>query len=226
MKEEWKEIPGFEGLYSVSNRGNVLSHRSGKLRVLCNDPNGYKILPLSKDGVARNYRVHRLVCAAFYGVWSDTKTHIDHLDCDPSNNDISNLQIVKSKENVSSSRIHPDKQKNLASKYDNVIRQGKKWATTGIYRGKRVSKTFNDEWEAAVFGRWIRMYPDAFNKMIAKERLGNLKYTYFHKGNQKWIGTYSLNGKRIRGRYKATKEEAYFSLLWKIHELTIKKPSI
>jgi len=70
IKEIWKDIPGYEGLYQVSNLGRVRSlnyHRSGQVRVLSLGKlnKGYLGVGLCKNGKMKTYKVHRLVAIAF-----------------------------------------------------------------------------------------------------------------------------------------------------------------
>lgn len=83
FNEIWKDIKGYEGLYQVSNFGRVrslerkiencwIAKRSGenplrkeKIKKLYVDNKGYKIVGLSKNGIRKNYKVHRLVAQAF-----------------------------------------------------------------------------------------------------------------------------------------------------------------
>ena len=75
MKEEWKDIEGYEGLYQVSNTGKVKSLGNGKStnkdncreRILKASTNnsGYQYVGLSKEGKNNRYAVHRLVATAF-----------------------------------------------------------------------------------------------------------------------------------------------------------------
>lgn len=64
MKEIFKEIKNYEGLYSVSNLGNVYSYRKNRL---LNKKNckGYLKVQLSKNGITKNFLIHRLVAEAF-----------------------------------------------------------------------------------------------------------------------------------------------------------------
>lgn len=70
--EEWRDIPGYEGLYQVSNLGNVLSIRLkarngiGILAPLVT-PNGYQQVSLSGGNGKRQATIHRLVAAVFIG---------------------------------------------------------------------------------------------------------------------------------------------------------------
>jgi hypothetical protein len=70
VEEIWRDIPGYEGLYQVSNLGNVRSlnyRRSGYAKNLLPrfDGNGYRIVSLSREGKAKNAEIHRLVAIAF-----------------------------------------------------------------------------------------------------------------------------------------------------------------
>ncbi|PQG91046.1 NUMOD4 domain-containing protein, partial [Enterococcus faecium] len=41
MKEKWKEVSGFDGLYFVSNDGQIKSAKTGMIRKLTPDRDGY-----------------------------------------------------------------------------------------------------------------------------------------------------------------------------------------
>ena len=72
MVEQWKQVVGYEGLYSVSDWGRLmrLAHGGMKGRLLRPGPRdtcGRLGVALRKDGVARTYYVDRIVMAAFVG---------------------------------------------------------------------------------------------------------------------------------------------------------------
>jgi hypothetical protein len=90
MKEEWKII----GDCKVSNYGKVLSIKSGKLKHLNKNPDGY----LQVWVAGKLERVHRLVAEAFVPN-PENKPEIDHIDTNRSNNISSNLRWVTHKEN-------------------------------------------------------------------------------------------------------------------------------
>lgn len=95
MKEIWKPIKGFEGLYQVSNLGNVRSlnyHGTGIVKLLTPTLSvGYYRVTLSKNGIARGFHVHRLVGSAFI-----PNPHgydcINHKDESRTNNRVDNLE--------------------------------------------------------------------------------------------------------------------------------------
>ena len=64
MKEIWKDINGFEGLYQVSSLGNVMSIRNNKI-LSFGIRGGYPFVALSKNNKSTNYYIHRLVAEAF-----------------------------------------------------------------------------------------------------------------------------------------------------------------
>lgn len=67
MKEEWRPVKGYEGLYEVSNMGRVKSLHASQEIILKQGEytNGYMGANLSKDGTANMKLVHRLVAIAF-----------------------------------------------------------------------------------------------------------------------------------------------------------------
>jgi hypothetical protein len=111
LVQEWRPIPGYEGLYSVSSLGNVRSEerrvthgsfsRTVKERVLCQNrtTNGYFSLRLWRDGEFRVARVHQLVAEAFMGK-PQNGLMVDHIDRNRSNNKAGNLRWVTKAQNM------------------------------------------------------------------------------------------------------------------------------
>ena len=100
MKEEWKPIKGYEGLYEVSNMGRVKSLRYGKERIMSTPDNsiGYRNVTLVKRA-HKQKRVHRLVAEAFIPNPMNLPV-VNHLDGDKHNNCVSNLEWCTKKENT------------------------------------------------------------------------------------------------------------------------------
>lgn len=71
MKEIWKDIPNYEGLYQISNLGFVTSYpRNGTTNEMIYlsswvDNKGYLKVTLSKNGIRKQFPVHRLVAKAY-----------------------------------------------------------------------------------------------------------------------------------------------------------------
>lgn len=123
----WKDLPGFEGLYQVSDTGLIKSlprevhhsdgriqHRKERLLSQHKDQDGYFVTKLSVDGLSRQYPVHRLVAIAFIGNIPDGYD-VDHIDFDRANNNASNLRIVTHTENI---RHTIDANRHATSLYD------------------------------------------------------------------------------------------------------------
>lgn len=106
MREEeiWLPVKDYEGLYEVSNWGDVRSlnyNRTGRVQVMKPgmSRHGYLKVQLYKDGKDNKYFVHRLVAEAFLGN-PDNLPQVNHKDEDKTNNAVANLEWCTAKENV------------------------------------------------------------------------------------------------------------------------------
>ena len=88
--EKWKIIEGFEN-YEISNLGRVKNINKNKLMTISKRKNGYCTVKLSKNGKAKEYKVHRLVALAFIPN-PKQYPHINHKDENKENNSVSNLE--------------------------------------------------------------------------------------------------------------------------------------
>lgn len=96
-QEVWKDVVGYEGLYKVSDKGNVFGCRRGEV-MKSRMNKGYCLIKLTKDKKQKTCFVHRLVAEAFVEN-PDNKPEVNHLDENKINNDSSNLVWVTPKEN-------------------------------------------------------------------------------------------------------------------------------
>lgn len=106
--EIWKPVVGYEGLYIVSNLGNVLRvpEKGRSSKNLCfGHADGYKRVQLSRDGKARSFSVHRLVLEAFAGPCPPGKEG-SHLDGNRLNCNSNNLVWETKKENFARKESH------------------------------------------------------------------------------------------------------------------------
>lgn len=88
----WKDVVGFEGLYKISEYGDIQSfYKSKKLLKPKKDKDGYFGVALSKNGKAHHLRVHRLVAMTFLDNVSNLPM-VNHKDLDVKNNHYSNLE--------------------------------------------------------------------------------------------------------------------------------------
>lgn len=113
MTEEWRPVVDFEGLYEVSDRGNVrrlpgvIVRSNGAPQTIpqrdmktVTTKHGYKSLHLSKDGVATGHLVHRLVARAFLGEPPLGKELVLHGQGGPGDNRVENIRWGSYLENM------------------------------------------------------------------------------------------------------------------------------
>ena len=117
--EEWRDIPGYEGSYQVSNYGRVKSvdrtiiykNRWGgnssvtyKGQILKSDTlkSGHLYVVLYASSIQKHLQIHQLVAKAFipnpnnYGI-------VHHIDHNPQNNMVENLEWINDEEHK---RLH------------------------------------------------------------------------------------------------------------------------
>lgn len=113
MQEHWRDIPGYESFYQVSDCGRVRSlphmsmRRNGAkycvqgriLKPFKHNKSGHLAVMLCKDGGRKIVFVHRLVMLTFVGHAQD-QIDIRHLNSDPKDNHLSNLAYGTRSENM------------------------------------------------------------------------------------------------------------------------------
>ena len=104
--EQWKDIAGYEGMYQVSDMGQVRSldrfddrgrHLKGRVLAQSNT-SGYLCVNPSIDGKATLKYIHRFVAEVFIPN-PDNRPQVNHMDGNKQNNHISNLEWATAKEN-------------------------------------------------------------------------------------------------------------------------------
>ena len=111
MTEEWRPIEGYEGLYEVSNTGQVRSFdryvkysngrihlHKGKVLSPIKDRDGYLQVNLCYSGRINSIKIHRLVAQAFIPN-PDNLPQVNHKDEVKTNNNVDNLEWCDSKYN-------------------------------------------------------------------------------------------------------------------------------
>jgi len=146
MKEIWKNIQGFEGLYKVSNKGQVLSVRKGILLKQSIGTDGYYKVSLC-DGKTHYKRVNRLVAEAFIPK-VEGKNIVNHIDLNKLNNNVDNLEWSTIKENTIHAYNNNIKYHNFAKYklWKMSPKRNKKIAV--FYKGEYI-KTYNSKKDVA-----------------------------------------------------------------------------
>jgi len=139
--EEWRDIPGYEGLYQVSNLGRVKSlarsivrgngyKQTFKERILRPGPtNGYFTVCINR----KSEYVHRLVAITFVPNPNNLR-EVNHINSDRSDSRVENLEWVSTRDNALHARIR----KRNTSIYPGVSWNGKnkRWGTFIKLNGK------------------------------------------------------------------------------------------
>ena len=108
--EHWVPIAGWEGLYSVSDRGRVRRDGggrgavSGRIMTPQRTSKGYRHVDLSRGDVKTRRLVHQLVATAFLPPRPSPDHHPNHIDADKANNSASNLEWLTNAENTKHAR--------------------------------------------------------------------------------------------------------------------------
>lgn len=97
MKESWKDIVGYEGLYQISDLGNVKSTYTDKILKPSADQYGYVRFSAVKNGIRKTLRIHRIVMNTFKPISENMQ--INHIDGNKLNNALINLEWCTDSEN-------------------------------------------------------------------------------------------------------------------------------
>ena len=142
MEEIYKDIKDLEGLYQVSNFGNILSlnyYRSGKPKLLkpSKTKNGYLLVTLYKNRKRKSYKVHQLVAEHFIPN-TDNLPEINHIDEDKTNNRVDNLEWKSHKGNC-----------NHGTRNERIVKANTNGKRSKIVLQFTLSGEFIREWKSA-----------------------------------------------------------------------------
>lgn len=136
--EIWKDIPGYEGYYQVSNysrikslarkviRGTNYLNLKEKILNPTKNTSGYFQIRLSKDGTEKIFQIHRLCLISFKGI-DLYRNEVNHIDGNCTNNKLENLEWVNRMEN----NCHHANRKKSSSRYTGVYfhKLSQKWVS-------------------------------------------------------------------------------------------------
>lgn len=116
MKEIWKDIKNFEGLYQVSNLGRIKNNKDEILKPAIK--RGYNQVTLCKNGERKYIGVHRLVAESFIPN-PNNLPQVNHKDENKLNNTVQNLEFCDCSYNIN----YGTRNKKISKKLCKLIEQ-------------------------------------------------------------------------------------------------------
>ena len=219
--EIWKDVPNYEGYYQVSDLGRVKSlSRLARNRQACwfskerilkptIGTTGYFYVTLINEIKRKKIKVHQLVAMSFLGHKSDGTQRIvvDHINNIKIDNNLSNLQIITGRLNISKDRKRLNKCLTGVEKINN-----ERFRAKIVYNGKSIHLgAFKTEQEASEYYQNAVKSIENGKEIVIKRHIYSSKYKgiSWHKLSKRWRAMFNLNGKTKQiGQFK-TENEAY-----------------
>lgn len=206
MKEKWLKVVGFEN-YKISNLGR-LKNSKGEIMKPWNDSHGYLDVKFYKDKKSYHRKIHRLVAEAFIEN-PENKKQVNHIDGNPMNNFLENLEWVTPKENIR----HLLETKGISNQFSKMSK------VASYDMNGDLLKTFETPTEAAEFYGFknfkgkndARNINDCCNGN--KKSYKGLMFRYFDKTILTKINKYeklTRNGEKIEAKNTINGEEHFF----------------
>jgi hypothetical protein len=223
QEEIWKDIPGYEGMYQVSDLGNVKSlprqikRKDGRICFFkgtflkkVDNGDGYLVVNLK----SKTYFVSVLVAMAFLNhTPSKYKIIVDHINNIRNDNRLNNLQLITTRKNTSKDKIGKG-----SSKYTGVYwgKRAKKWCSTIVFNSKKIYLgSFETEEQASDFYKKAVLCIEKGEEIPLKRREYTSKHTgvNYNKKIKKWHSRFNNGKERIHLGFFKTEEEAYNVIL-------------
>lgn len=145
--ENWKDVVNYEGLYQVSDLGNLRNYsrkvsfgrgtritKQIQIKLYLEKSKGYYIRSLSKNDKRKTFSIHRLVALAFIPN-PENKREVNHINGIKTDNTVSNLEWVTPSENILHSyRVLKNKHWDASGKNNPNYKHGLR---VGIYKKKQ-----------------------------------------------------------------------------------------
>ena len=144
-REEWRDIPGYEGIYQVSSFGNVKSLGNDKTKkeklLKPNIDRGYYKVGLFKNGKKKTFKIHQLVATCFHNHKPNGyEIVVNHIDNNQLNNHKDNLELVSPRYNCSCHKTDAGVSKTPNGKYKVQMEINNKYIYLGYFVNKEEGK--------------------------------------------------------------------------------------
>ena len=105
MQEQWLDLEFLDNRYAISNQGRIKNNRTKTILKPVKDNRGYHMFWVKFNGIKKGYQYHRLVLSTFNPVLNWESLQVNHIDCNPQNNRLDNLEWTTVKENNMRKRL-------------------------------------------------------------------------------------------------------------------------
>jgi len=189
--EIWKDVPGYNGLYQVSNLGIIKSlPRNGTIGgILAGSVSkqGYKKVLLYSKNTRKDWRVNRIVALAFIPNPNNLK-QVNHKDENKLNNHVGNLEWCSAKYNVNYGTL-PQRKSELRKRFRYTLISKKKMSESqkGIAKRGELSPYSKRVYQYEKNGNFIKEWgslSDIERELgyphgnIGKVTRGDIKFAY------------------------------------------------
>lgn len=135
-----KELYGYEGVYTISDSGEVYNIEYNVVKSQRVNKKWYPFLCLKHKGVRKTFEVHRILARTF--LWEPWALEVNHIDGDKQNNHISNLEYVTRSENMKHAfrlwlaKKTDSQKKELSKRMSIPVEKLKDWIVVATYTSR------------------------------------------------------------------------------------------
>lgn len=175
MKKIWKDIPGYETLYKVSNYGEVLSIKRNIILIPHVNASGYLAITLCKNNIRNTRTIHRIVATAFFGKSDLTVNHLNGIKTD---NKVTNLEYCTRSENNSHAYrigLHDSKNKKLSKKMKKALSEDSPRAKLKEKDVLEIRKLRKEGYKNNDLAKMYNVHPVTISLIITNKNWNKLK---------------------------------------------------
>ena len=180
---DFEFIKGYENLYKINRRGEILSVSYDKIMKQLQTEDGYLYVSLRKDKTSKKCRIHRLVAIQYIDN-PENKLEVDHIDRNKKNNSVENLRWATRTENQNnkSSNLKELSEDELIKRKDDLREYKKIWAEKNRReRGVPVKVVLTDEERKQKAAEWMRKKRASLTSAEKEKNLEKRREAYAKK---------------------------------------------